>query len=59
MEKLDYPKASTDELLQEQKDILLYCAMWEDCNDGSFGLALSNTRYAEVTAEIHRRIINE
>jgi hypothetical protein len=59
METPDYQSISTDQLLQEQGDILLSCAMWADCNDGSFGLALSNTKYAEVTAEIKRRITSE
>ena len=50
---------SLDELIKEQKSILLSCKMWEDCNDGSHGLALSYTKYAEVTAEINRRITSD
>ena len=56
---MDLRQLSLDGLLSEQKSILLSCEMWEDCTDGSHGLALSNTKYSEVTAEINRRITSE
>jgi hypothetical protein len=50
---------SLDELIKEQKSILHSCKTWEDCTDGSHGLALSNTLYSKVTEEINRRITSE
>jgi hypothetical protein len=56
---LKLEQLSLDELIQEQKSILHSCKMWEDCNDGSHGLAVSNTLYSKVTEEINRRITSE